>query len=139
MEEEGEEQATATGITCTETLACTGDAVQCALLRSQKEEKCASEEAGDYDGSKGDIDALLAGPEFQLEEETTDFSSLFSTGARFLPSACPADVQLALSGGRSFHISWQPLCNAAEILSFLFVAMTSLFFIRYVGSALGGE
>ncbi len=140
MAEEGEdEEATATGISCAETLACTGDAVQCALLRSQKEEKCSAEEAGDYDGKKGDIDALVSGPEFQLEEETTDFSTLFSTGVRFLPSACPADVQLSLSGGRHFAISWQPLCNAAEILSYLFVAMTSLFFIRYVGSALGGE
>lgn len=138
-QKEEEPAPDATGLACAEALACTGDAIQCALLRTEKEQKCAAEEAGDYDAVKDDIDALVQGEQFQMEEDTTDFSALFNTGTRFLPSACPVDVPISLSSGRNLHISWQPLCNMAETLGFLFVAMTSLFFIRYVGSALGGE
>jgi len=75
-----------------------------------------------------------------LKEETIDVASYFSTGTRFLPSGCPAPKQLYISTlGRNLSLSWEPLCNFAGALSFIVVAMASLFFVVYVGRSFGGE
>lgn len=135
LEEEDEVEASASGVGCAETLACDGDAVACAILRSQKEEKCTAEEAGDYPGKKSDIDALLTGPQFEAPQGSEiNLSGIFSTGTRFLPSACPAPMPLSIASvGRTITISFAPLCTLAEVLSYLIVAMAGLFFVRYVG------
>lgn len=135
LEEEDEVEASASGVGCAETLACDGDAVACAILRSQKEEKCTAEEAGDYPGKKSDIDALFNGPQFEAPEGSEiNLSGIFSTGTRFLPSVCPAPMPLSIASfGRTITITFAPLCTLAEVLSYLIVAMAGLFFVRYVG------
>lgn len=135
LEEEEEVQASASGVGCSETLACDGDAVACAILRSQKEEKCTAEEAGDYLGKKSDIDALFNGPNFEAPEGSEiNLAGIFNTGTRFLPSACPAPMPLSIgSARRTITITFAPICTFAEVLSYLIVAMASLFFVRYVG------
>lgn len=135
LEQEEESESSASGIGCAESLACEGDAISCALLRSQKEEKCKVEEAGDYPGKKSDIDSLFSGPEFQAPDDSEiNLAGIFNTGTRFLPSACPVPMPINIA---SFHrtvtISFAPLCTLAEVLSYLIVAMAGLFFIRYVG------
>lgn len=135
LEEEDEVEASASGVGCSENLSCDGDAVACAILRSQKEEKCTAEEAGDYPGKKSDIDALFNGPQFEAPEGSEiNLAGIFSTGTRFLPSACPAPMPLSIASvGRTITISFAPLCTLAEVLSYLIVAMAGLFFVRYVG------
>lgn len=133
--EEEEGDSSASGIACSESLACEGDAISCALLRTQKESKCDAEEAGDYPGKKGDIDTLLSGAQFsEPSESEISLAGIFNTGTRFLPSACPADMPIQIGTfNRTITLKWSPLCTLAETLSYLIVAMASLFFVRYVG------
>lgn len=138
-DEEGEEEEpSASGTGCDQALQCDGDAVLCAILQSQKEEKCNAEEAGDYPAKKADIDGLFSGADFKAPEESKlDLAGIFNSGTRFFPSACPVDKPIYISSfKRSINISWAPFCKLAEIMSFMIVAVASLFFIRYVGEAL---
>jgi hypothetical protein len=125
------------GIDCEAALACTGDAIGCALLRTQKEQHCAAEIAGDYTANASNIDTLFAGPEFEEPEESiVDLSAIFNTGTRFLPSACPADMAIPIGTfGRSITLRWGPMCTLAEVMSYIIVAMAGLFFVRYVGGS----
>lgn len=118
---------------------CQGDAVQCAILRQNHTARCDAEDAGDYPGKVSDIDALLSGPEFEKPEDDSivDLSAIFTTGTRFLPSACPAAIPLNMASmGRTINIEFTWLCTFAEYAGYLLVAMASVFFIRYVGEVL---
>lgn len=142
--EEGEEEKSSVSGdgTCGAAPSCSGDAVQCAMLRQQHTMRCQQEEQDDFPGHKNDIKSLFQGERFQVEEGSeTDVSSLFNTGTRFLPASCPPDSNFSLTtnGGRSFGISYLPLCQLATDMGYLIVVAASLFFAIYVGRGVGGE
>jgi len=122
---------------------CAGDAVQCAILRQQKALRCHAEEQADFDKHKSDIEGLFEGEEFTLDEGSGDIQlpSFVSQGTRFLPETCPAaeSFSLRLGGGRTFELSYEPLCTAASSLSGLFVAVATVLAALYVGRSVGGQ
>ncbi len=138
--EEEEEPSSVAGESCDATIACEGDAIQCAILRQEKESRCALDEAMNYEDNKSKIDQLVQGEEYQLEEETFQIPS-FATGAvRFLPSnGCPAPSRASLSNGRSLQFEYEPFCTFAEGISPVVVACALLFAALYVGRGLGGS
>ncbi len=139
--EEGEDPVSSVGgEACTATVTCEGDAIQCAILRQQKAQKCFAEEDRDWSKAKPIIESEVAGAAYQLKDATVNVSSGFSTGTRFLPSGCPAPKSMYISTiGRTITLSWQPLCDFAGAISYIVVAMASLFFVVYVGRSFGGE
>lgn len=136
----GTDPSTVAGEACDSQIACTGDAIQCAILRQQKAQKCLMENLNDFEAGLAEVTQAVEGTEYQLSEETVDVTGLFSTGTRFLPSACPAPQQLYIASiGSSVSLSWEPMCQFAQAISFIVVAMASLFFVIYVGRSFGGE
>lgn len=140
QEDREEEGNSVTGESCDVAVTCNGDAVQCAILRQQKEQRCAVDDAMDYDKHKAQIDQLTQGEEYQVKEETFEIPS-FATGAtRFLPSsACPAPGRVTLTSGRSLEFDYSPFCGFAEGLAPVVVAGALLFAALYVGRGLGGS
>lgn len=134
------DKSTVAGEACTASLACSGDAIQCAILRQAREQKCQTAEWNDYSKAKDTINSAVAGKEYQLGESKTDISTGFDTGTRFLSASCPAPKSWhSDSFGRTFQISYQPACDYASAISALVLAMASLFFIVYVGRGFGGD
>ncbi|WP_301362215.1 virulence factor TspB C-terminal domain-related protein [Stutzerimonas nitrititolerans] len=143
---EGEEEqpdSSVGGEGCDATLSCEGDAVQCAILRQQKELRCHAEEQADFEKHQPAIEAAVTGDKFELNEGNgvIDVPSFVNQGTRFLPSTCPAaeKFSLTMAGGRSFEISYEPLCRAASDLSGLFVAVATVLAALYVGRSVGGQ
>jgi len=133
-------KSSVSGESCSATITCEGDAIQCAILRSQKMQACADQEARDYSKAAPTINAEIAKGEYQLKEETVDASGFFNMGTRFYSSTCPAPKSLRIESiGRTIQLSYQPLCDFAGALSYIVVAMASLFFMVYVGRSFGGE
>ncbi|MFN9528861.1 MAG: virulence factor TspB C-terminal domain-related protein [Pseudomonadaceae bacterium] len=139
-EEEGEqgEERTATVGSCDGAFSCTGDPIDCAILKQQKEQQCYAEEMGDFDGKKSDIEGLFQGENFTLPEAEISAPSIIGGATRFLPAGCPAPERAQLSGG-SLSFSYQPLCTIAVDLSWIIVAVASIWAAAYVGRAFGGE
>lgn len=139
--DEGEDPVSSVGgESCSATITCEGDAIQCAILRSQKKQTCADEEARDYSKAAPTINAEIAKSEYQLKEETVDANGFFNMGTRFYSSTCPAPQSLHIETfGLTIQLSYQPLCDFAEALSYIVVAMASLFFMVYVGRSFGDE
>ncbi|WP_407295893.1 virulence factor TspB C-terminal domain-related protein [Stutzerimonas zhaodongensis] len=131
------------GEACDATIACEGDAVQCAILRQQKALRCNAEEMTDFEKHESAIEAAVQGDKFQLEEGggAIELPSFINQGTRFLPSTCPAaeSLSLRMAGGRTFEISYEPLCRAASDLSGLFVAVATVLAALYVGRSVGGQ
>lgn len=144
-EEEKSESKVTGGQTCEAAPTCEGDAVQCAILKQQYEARCDFEKSEDFESNKADIEGLFEGQgdKFKLDEGSgqIDVPSFINQGTRFLPSTCPADQSFSLTtgGGRSFALSFEPLCRAASDLSGLFVAITGIFCALYVGRSVGGQ
>jgi hypothetical protein len=142
-EEEKDDKRTANAGSCDSAFSCDGDAIDCEVLKKQKEQLCFAEEQADFDGKKSDIEALLEGDKFKLEEGSGDIEapSFINKGTRFLPATCPADERFSLTtgGGRTFALSYEPLCRAASDLSGLLVAVTGIFCALYVGRSVGGQ
>jgi hypothetical protein len=102
--------------------------------------KCWAEEDRDYSKAKPQIDSELAKPEYSLKESTVDASGFFNTGSRFFASSCPAPKSLHIeSFNRTIQLSYEPICDFASAMSYIVVAMSSLFFMVYVGRSFGGE
>jgi hypothetical protein len=141
-EDQEESESSASGLGCEQTTACEGDAIQCAILQQEKEQKCAAEELNDFAGHKAEIEALLAGADpGNPESSELKVPSFIESGARWLPSnGCPADktVSLRSGGGKTLAFSYEPLCAAASDLSYVFVAIASILAALYVGRAFGG-
>jgi hypothetical protein len=93
----------ASGLACESPLACSGDAVQCALLTVQKQIRCDAAAARDFPAQKDAISNFLdaQGDSAELDEGDgeIDVSGLFSgpTDARFLPAACPPPKSFSLT------------------------------------------
>lgn len=126
------------GVDCSVSLDCTGDAIDCAMLRMQKDQQCSM----DWDENKSSVLAEASKPEYALETEDIDSGDLFSgpTAGRWLAPICPADrvIHLATTG-TTITFSWTFVCQYAEALGNLLVALSSLFFAIYVGRSFGGD
>jgi len=135
-------QSSVGGEACGAELACSGDAVQCATLRQEKALRCHTEDQDDYGKYKDQIKAELQGDKFKLgADEDIQVPSFIEGKTRFLPSTCPTAKTFSLStgGGRTFAISYDPLCSLASDLSYLIVIVATVFGALYVGRAFGGE
>jgi hypothetical protein len=131
------------GLACNQPLTCEGDPVQCAILRTQKDQLCSDLDGADFEGHKSDIESLFSGPDFQREADEEVTVPSFVTGiTRFFPSnSCPADAAVSLSsfGGRTLKFSFEPICSFATALGPLIVIAATVFAALYVGRAFGGE
>lgn len=140
---ECEEGSSVGGEGCDVDLACDGDPIQCAILRKNKEQQCFAEEQADFEGHKEDIEGLVQGDKFELDEggDDIDVPGLINKGTRFLPASCPPDetVNLITAGGHTFKFTYEPLCRAATDLGNLFVAFALVFAALYVGRSVGGS
>ncbi|MFI8690945.1 virulence factor TspB C-terminal domain-related protein [Stutzerimonas kunmingensis] len=143
QEEEPEPESSVGGEPCEATLSCEGDAVQCAILRQQKELRCHVKEQGDFEKHQSEIETAVQGERFELNEGSgvIDVPSFVNQGTRFLPSTCPTaeSFSLTTAGGRTFQLSYEPLCRAASDLSGLFVAVATVLAALYVGRSVGGQ
>lgn len=143
----GADTGSVAGLPCDATLACSGDAIQCAMLQTQKEQKCLSASALDWPDQKADVESYVAaqseGSEFDEGDGDVDVSGLFgdAINTRFFPSTCPPaeSVSLNTAGGRTFEFTYEPLCQLASDFSYLIVLAASIFFAVYVGRSMGGE
>lgn len=142
-DEEDQPERTASGDTdCDAPLACDGDAIDCAVLRQQKQLRCEVKDQGDFPKHKDEVKGLISGSQFAQEEDgQVEAPSFLNQGSRFLPATCPTAKSFSLktNGGRTFQLSYEPLCAAASDLGILFVIGTSVFCALYVGRAFGGE
>lgn len=142
-EEEGEEAAEriAAAGSCDSAFQCSGDPIDCELLRQQKEQKCHAEEMSDFEGSKSDIESLVQGEGFELGETEIQAPSFINAGTRFLPTSCPPpeQINMTFAGGHTYHMSYEPLCSFAADFSFIIITFVSLWCAVYVGRAFGGE
>lgn len=139
-EQKPEEEAVSeiAGMQCEAAVSCSGDAIQCAIAKTQKDTKCILHDAFDYPSQKTDVETAFQGEAFEMETEEIDIPSFIGQGARFLPSTCPAPIPLALSG-KTLQLETQPFCTFANDLSYLIVAFATLAAALYIGRAFGGE
>lgn len=97
--EEGEEEgdSSVSGETCDATVACTGDAIQCAILRQQKAQRCSDEEFRKVDDKaindlRNTVAANQSEESFQpmqsTAENTFSLDGMIDTSSRFSKS-CP--------------------------------------------------
>ena len=136
--EEGESNpSTVGGESCATELRCEGDAIQCAILRRQKDQVCQWK----FDSEvQSQVEASVSGPGYQLDEKQVGVSSLFTEAlsqGRWLPSNCPAPRSINIMG-RSYSFEWQPLCHFAESIGPLIVALASIFFAVFIGRGIKG-
>ena len=139
-EQKPEEEAVSeiAGLQCEAAVSCSGDAIQCAIAKTQKDTKCILQDAFDYSSQKSDVETVFQGEAFVMDTEEIDIPSFIGQGARFLPSTCPAPIPLALSG-KTLQLETQPFCTFANDLSYLIVAFATLAAALYIGRAFGGE
>lgn len=142
QDDEEKPERLASGDPCDVPLSCSGDAIDCALLTQEKALRCAYEKQSDYDKHKADIKAAVVGDKFEIDDSSEiQIPSFINQGTRFLPASCPADKTFTLrtNGGRSFAVTYEPLCAAATDLGYLIVIAVGAFCVLYVGRSLGGE
>lgn len=126
------------GEACDLDLTCEGDAIQCAMLRQQKADRCNWQI--DEKQTKQIVDSFT-GDKYKLGESSTDLGASFSNALnspRFLPSSCPPPVRINIQG-RSYSLTWAYVCDFASGLSYVIVALAGLFFVTYVGRGFGGD
>ncbi|WP_435606320.1 virulence factor TspB C-terminal domain-related protein [Pseudomonas knackmussii] len=141
-EEEKPPEREAAGDECDAPLTCSGDAIDCAVLTQDKALRCAYEKQNDYDKHKDEIKTAVTGQKFEIDDSTeVQIPSFINQGTRFLPAACPADKSFSLQtgGGRTFTLTYGPLCSLATDLGYLIVIAVGCFCVLYVGRSLGGE
>lgn len=141
-EQEEKPKRLASGEPCDVPLSCSGDAIDCAVLTQEKALRCAYEKQSDYEKHKADIKAAVTGNKFEIDDSTEiQIPSFINQGTRFLPASCPADKTFSLitNGGRTFAVTYGPLCAAATDLGYLIVIAVGAFCVLYVGRSLGGE
>lgn len=139
--EEPEERIASAG-SCDGAFSCSGDAIDCEILKKQKEQQCFAEDQADFEGNKADIEGLFEGQgdKFKLDEGSADIDvpSFINQGTRFLSPSCPVDRTASLSSG-PISISFQPLCDFASALGPVFVLFATIFCALYVGRSVGGQ
>lgn len=123
------------GESCDAPLACAGDAIQCAILRQEKEHRCAQEAfqtvtPEEEQQMRTQLETEFAGEEYQpltpTEETTFDMSSMLDTSREFSAS-CPSipDLSFEMNGGQvSIGISEiiNQLCSFFAWMGYVVVA-----------------
>ncbi|MFB4368023.1 MULTISPECIES: virulence factor TspB C-terminal domain-related protein [unclassified Pseudomonas] len=131
-------QSSVGGEACNVDLKCEGDAIQCAILRKNKEQVC----QWTYDANvKKQIADEMAGEAYQLKESSIPVSGLFTEAlnkGRWLPQSCPPPQSVSVMG-RTYSISWEPLCRFATAMGPIVVALASIFFAVFIGRGLKGS
>ena len=131
-------QSSVGGEACNVDLKCEGDAIQCAILRKNKEQVC----QWTYDANvKKQIADEMAGEAYQLKESSIPVSGLFTEAlskGRWLPQSCPSPQTVSVMG-RTYSISWEPLCRFATAMGPIVVALASIFFAVFIGRGLKGS
>lgn len=134
-EEEEEEKSTVSGDgACPAAPACTGDAIQCAILRQTHQQRCNDEEFRKVDPQKitelkNTLDSEFSGIDYQPITATADstysLSNVLDTSSRF-SSACPAFPVLSYQwiGGATSQLDLNSpgLCTFLTFMGFLNVA-----------------
>lgn len=134
----GGDTGSAGGLGCKDPFVCSGDSVGCAMVQLQKIQRCESERGLDPELGKAGIAEAMKDPDGDIEEEEIQIASLLSGHARFLPSSCPP-AQTFTVWGRQFAFKNDYFCNFATSMSWLVVAMASLFAAVYIGKSVGGS
>lgn len=135
---DSEDRGDVSGLACDQSFTCTGDVIQCGVLKLQRDQACAWKLGDDELGAIQDIQS---GEDYELREETLEVSGLFTEAlnkGRWLPQSCPAPESISIMG-KVYEISYEPLCRFALALGPVLVAMASLFFAVYVGRGLKGN
>lgn len=117
---------------------CSGDVIQCGIIDQQWRMRCDMEKAYDFEGNKSTIEGLLEGEKFELLEsgEPIEVPSFLNMHARWLgSSSCPSDetISLRTGGGRTFSLSYEPLCTAATTISPLLIIISTVLATLYIG------
>lgn len=116
---EGEEEADSevAGEGCDVALTCSGDAIQCAILRKEKESYCADEEFREVDEIelKQELDQHFAQDQYKPLELTADnsfdMSTMFDTSSTLGGGSCPVIQDLTFDYGESFSVPLQQLSD----------------------------
>lgn len=135
-EEEGEGKYSG-GADCQSAPECSGDAIQCGIVDQQWRMRCDFEKAYDYEGNVDKIESALTGPRFELNEGDgpIEVPSFLDMHARWLgSSSCPPPETVSLRlAGKSFALSYDPLCRAASAISPLVVIIATVLATLYIG------
>lgn len=113
------------GIECDKALNCTGDAVQCAIARYEKQQSCLME----Y--KQSDLQQLVdtnpnSKPLGTYESDTTviDLEGLISEEGRFVEaSTCPESLSFTVFG-KAFFITFDPMCDLAGYIRYFILFAT---------------
>ncbi|UUC47478.1 hypothetical protein NOX82_16415 [Pseudomonas citronellolis] len=119
-EEEEKKEVSGDG-ECKVSLSCSGDAIQCAILRQEKQQKCADEDFRTIDDKKvsdtqAGIESAFSGDEYSPIKPTQDgifdLSSTIDTSHRF-SSACPVvpDISFEWLDGATHTVAISELIN----------------------------
>jgi hypothetical protein len=145
-------QSSVTGEACDTSVNCSGDAVQCAILRKQKEQTCADEEFREITPEKvaelkSGLDAEFAGDSYQPlvadASNTFDFASTIDTSTRFSKS-CPVvpDLSVPWLEGASASIQFSEiipmLCDYLIWMGYLMVAFAMRAAAEIIAKGMGG-
>lgn len=129
-------QSSVTGEACDTSVNCSGDAIQCAILRKQKEQTCADEEFREVTPEKvtelkNTLNGEFSGEEYQPlttdSSNTFDFASALDTSSRFSKS-CPVmpDLSVAWIDGSTAKVPFSEiiddLCAFLQWMGYLLVA-----------------
>lgn len=126
------------GESCSAELSCDGDAIQCAILRQEKENNCKWSLGTEEQAS---VVSAVSGEGFELQETNISVSGIFNDAlaqGRWLSSTCPVPRTLSVRG-KTISFSWEPLCDFATAIGPIIVALASLFFAIFVFRGVKGS
>ena len=114
-------QSSVSGEACDVSVNCSGDAVQCAILRKEKEQTCADEDFREVTPDKvsqlkSNLDAEFSGDSYQPlvadASNTFDFASTIDTSSRFAKS-CPVvpDISAPWFEGQTLTIEFSDMIS----------------------------
>jgi|GEM_PF-1247883 len=138
-----DKQSKVSGESCDVDLTCEGDAVQCAILKQQKQQACRLENDHEHHGQMvSENEAQEAADKAAFEENSNELpvGNLFNeakNSSGWLPKSCPAP-RTASIGGRTMSFDFSPFCQFATGIAPIIVLMASLFFLITVGRAVKG-
>ncbi len=135
QEEEESESKVSGDSACDAPPACTGDAIQCAILRQSHTQRCNDEKFQEVDAEKltQEVAAGFEGAEFKpfsdSEKSVFDMNNVLDTSSTIGGSSCPALPALTFSmNGQSQTFSFSDymaeLCKYAAWFGYLLVAFT---------------
>lgn len=136
-DDEEDESEFGGGDSCESPPSCSGDAIQCGIAQQSWLMRCAYEESNNFPAQQVEIEGLVTGPQFELLEAENEIEvpSFLDNHARWLGSACPPEevFNLRLGGGKTFALSYQPLCQAATTISPLIIIIATVMATLYIG------